>query len=515
MSAFSTESFEVSEPSPDPDLVRGQRVGEYEVDGKLGQGAFGTVFRAVHPLIGKEVAIKVLARRFSVDPEMVSRFIAEARAVNQIRHRHIIDIFSFGQLEDGRHYYVMEYLDGEPLDAVIDREGRLSLAAAIPILRAIGRALDAAHGKGIAHRDLKAENVFLGRDPDGAVFPKLLDFGIAKLLAPPDGLKHKTQTGTPVGTPYYMSPEQCRGRDVDHRTDMYAFGVLAYRMLTGQYPLDADDYLSVLVRQMADTPAPASSIVPELPKGIDDALAWLMAKEPAQRPESLRAALLAIEEAAAGAGVAVPSWEVSSGPHGRLGTQPVHTAAARASGATAVAGGAEDAPRRRSRRTLALVAGLALAAGAAALAITMQLRGAEDGQGAAAPAPAAPAVPAAPPAPPTPPAPVANPPADPAAAAAPAAGDHVIVTVTGVPDGTDVLIGGVSIGVAPGPVQLDRGTRPVVLTFKAPGYVPASQTITPDGDRPLAVQLRRRPTGAAPKQPAKDDIIEAFPTRSP
>src|SRR5262245_21529975 len=144
------------QPPPDLDLAVGQTVGEYVVDGKLGQGAFGSVFRAVQPLIGKVVAIKVLARRFSVDPEMVSRFIAEARAVNQIRHRNIIDIFSFGQLDDGRHYYVMEYLEGEPLDARIDREGRLSLGDALPILRGIGRALDAAHAKGVAHRDLKA-----------------------------------------------------------------------------------------------------------------------------------------------------------------------------------------------------------------------------------------------------------------------------------------------------------------------------------------------------------------------
>src|SRR5438270_5502793 len=104
----------------DPDLSAGQVVGEYEVESKLGQGGFGAVFKAVHPLIGKVVAIKVLARKFSVDPEMVSRFVAEAKAVNQIRNRHIIDIFSFGQLEDGRHYYVMEYLEGEPLDAMLD-----------------------------------------------------------------------------------------------------------------------------------------------------------------------------------------------------------------------------------------------------------------------------------------------------------------------------------------------------------------------------------------------------------
>ncbi|MGE3457639.1 MAG: serine/threonine protein kinase, partial [Kofleriaceae bacterium] len=171
----------------DVDLENGQQVGEYVVEGKLGQGAFGTVFKATHPLIGKNVAVKVLSHRFSVDPEMVSRFVAEARAVNQIQHRHIIDIFSFGKLDDGRQYYVMEYLDGETLDALLGR-GRVPIGEALTILRAIAKALDAAHAKGIAHRDLKAENIFLARDTDGGVFPKLLDFGIAKLLGPEDTL---------------------------------------------------------------------------------------------------------------------------------------------------------------------------------------------------------------------------------------------------------------------------------------------------------------------------------------
>src|SRR2546423_14771538 len=122
----------------DADLDAGTRVGEYAIDGKLGQGAFGTVYKASHPLIGKIVAIKVLARQFSTDPEMVSRFIAEAKAVNQIRNRHIIDIFSFGRLDDGRQYYAMEYLEGETLDAALEREGRLPLARSLPIFRAIG-----------------------------------------------------------------------------------------------------------------------------------------------------------------------------------------------------------------------------------------------------------------------------------------------------------------------------------------------------------------------------------------
>src|SRR5690349_19006141 len=147
-----TPTADMPVPAPEPTL-EGRAVGEYVVRGPLGHGAFGTVYQAVQPVIDKTVAIKVLSRRFSADPEMVSRFVAEARAVNQIRHRHIIDIFSFGQLADHRHYYVMEHLDGEPLDRYIAERGPMSVPEALPILRAIARAIDAAHAKGLAHRD--------------------------------------------------------------------------------------------------------------------------------------------------------------------------------------------------------------------------------------------------------------------------------------------------------------------------------------------------------------------------
>src|SRR5262245_5910185 len=191
----------------DADLQPGTTVGEYQVEGKLGEGGFGAVYRAVHPLIGKHAAIKVLNRQYSSNPQMVSRFIAEARAVNQIRHKSIIDIFSFGTLEDGRQYYVMELLEGVTLDKFIKRNGRLSPEVAIPVLRSVARALDAAHAAGIAHRDLKPENIFLTFDEDGVIVPKLLDFGIAKLLGDSALTGHRTRTGTPMGTPHYMSPE--------------------------------------------------------------------------------------------------------------------------------------------------------------------------------------------------------------------------------------------------------------------------------------------------------------------
>jgi eukaryotic-like serine/threonine-protein kinase len=278
----------------DQDLAPGHEVGEYRIDRVLGKGGFGTVYAAVQPVIGKQVAIKVLARKYSADPDMVSRFVAEARAVNQIRHRNIIDIFSFGQLTDGRHYYVMEYLDGEPLDSYIRNHGAMPLGEALPILTAIARALDAAHAKGIAHRDLKPENIFLAEDPDGSAYPKLLDFGIAKLLAPEDDVRHRTGTGVPIGTPYYMSPEQCRGRDIDHRTDVYSFGIVAYRLLTGALPFEGDDYLELLFKQTHEQPAPPSTRNPQLTPAVDAAIAWMMRKDRAERPPSVLEAVQAL-----------------------------------------------------------------------------------------------------------------------------------------------------------------------------------------------------------------------------
>jgi eukaryotic-like serine/threonine-protein kinase len=505
----------------DPDLEIGRHVGEYVVEGPLGRGAFGAVYRAVHPLIGKRVAIKVLARKFSVDPEMVSRFQAEARAVNQIRHRNIIDIFSFQTLADGRHYYVMEYLEGETLDALLEREGRLSLARALPILRGLGRALDAAHAAGIAHRDLKAENVFLAIDPDGdpehPYWPKLLDFGIAKLLAPEDNPSHRTRTGTFVGTPYYMSPEQCRGADVDHRTDLYAFGVLAYRVLAGVFPHDADDYLSILMRQTTVEPDPPSSIV-SLPAGVDEVIAKLLAKDPAARPPDLRTAIAALEAVARDAGLAIPadpsgatravasaasrSASAASPP---TGLAPASRSASRswASAPTVQPGALATVPHRRQRRST-ILAGVALVA---ALGLAIGVLVARPWRaGDTAPPPELAPVPARIVAPEPAPEPA------PARIPTPVSVEEqtVIVTIAGVPEGTEVLVGGLTAGAAPGPVQLPREASPLVLTFKRDGYLPTSRTVTPDRDQSLTVTLKQKPQ----RRPTRDDIIDVF-GRSP
>ncbi len=496
---------EMTSGGVDPDLEPGQVVGEYTIESKLGQGGFGAVFKATHPLIGKVVAIKVLARKFSVDPDMVARFIAEARAVNQIRHRNIIDIFSFGQLEgDGRHYYVMEYLEGETLDAMLERRGRLELAEALPILRAVARALDAAHAKGIAHRDLKPENIFLGSD-DGGVWPKLLDFGIAKLMGN-DSTKSKTRTGMPMGTPFYMSPEQCRGKDVDHRTDFYAFGVVAYQMLTGRYPIDGDDFMTIMMRQMNDMPEPPSRYVPTLPDGVDAAVIQLMEKDPANRPVRLRDSIEALEVAA---GISSMGWDAP--PSGMMAAPRRHSTPVPVASTTHPPHGAGFAataigtvttttipPASRPRRVIMYAVGGALVLAGAVVAFALTKHDA-----------------APPPPPPAPPVAAVTPPAPPPAQVViPAidAGPHrVMITIAGAPEGTEIFRDGTELGAAPGPIQLDAASEPVVLTFKADGYMVASKPIVPDGNKTLDVVLKPKPHGPAPtgkRGTNKDDIFD-------
>jgi eukaryotic-like serine/threonine-protein kinase len=475
----------------DADLQPGEKVGEYVVAAKLGEGGFGSVFSAEHPLIGKQVAIKVLNRQYSADPAMVQRFVAEARAVNQIRHRNIIDIFGFGQLPDGRHYYVMELLDGHPLDQYVQQRGRIPLPEAVPILRGVARALDAAHAKGIAHRDLKPENVFLVIDEQGGAHPKLLDFGIAKLLTnQSDGAKpsFKTRTGAPIGTPYYMSPEQCRGRDVDHRTDIYAFGCVTYRMLTGIYPFDGPDYMEILIKQINEEPQPASHLASDLPAAVDDCISWMLRKDPTERPPNLMAAVGALEEAAVGAGVAIPSEASASASHtapsGGFGP-PVSTPGA----ATPI--GSQDtllpvtaAPGRRGTRNAvaAVLAVVVLGGGGFVAYDQMRSQPAEEGRAPASAPAMSSTAPAPAPAPPTP---------------APAAPTFIVIDVTGAPEGTEVLGPTGPIGAAPGRIQLPRGEEKVLLTFRAAGHKPATREVEPRADGAIQVSLEPLPDEAA------------------
>ena len=469
----------VEDMDVDADLPPGTQVGEYTVETRLGAGAFGVVYKASHPVIGKLVAIKVLSLKFSVDPEASTRFVAEARAVNQIRHRHIIDIFSFGKLPDGRQYYVMEYLDGETMDALLERERKVPLTQLLPILRGIAKALDAAHAKQIAHRDLKPENVFLARDEAG-VFPKLLDFGIAKLLGNEQGgMTAKTRSGIAVGTPYFMSPEQARGRELDHRTDIYSFGVLVYLSLTGTYPFDGDDHISILMQHVTADPDAPSTRAPELPGAVDEVVLQLLHKDPDARPDSLRSAVAALERAAG------HTPALDSGPIA-VRSQAVAVAAPTAF---------VESPKRR-KRTWVLVPALAAVAvvGVAVVALT----GKKHERAAAKPEP-----------PPTPIV-VKTLPAPPAPAP-PAPPPPVTLDIRGVPAGSTVLVAGKVIGTAPGPVQMPQSTSATVVVVQADGYQPLSTIVVPDRDQPLALTLKKKPAvKTGPQKPGRDDIIDVF-----
>ncbi|HSZ83040.1 MAG TPA: serine/threonine-protein kinase, partial [Polyangia bacterium] len=223
------------------------------------------------------------------------------RAASDIRNEHIVDVLDFGQLPDGSPYLVMEWLEGQSLAALLLDVPVLAPARAARIVRGVTQALRAAHGKGVVHRDLKPDNVFLvprDSDPD---FVKVLDFGIAKLVAAGASSTFQTQTGAIMGTPAYMSPEQCRGaKEIDHRSDIYSVGVMAYQMLTGRLPFAADSLGELLFKHLGETPVAPEAIVPSLPAGLSAIIERALAKDPDKRPTlaELAAAMDAVETGA-------------------------------------------------------------------------------------------------------------------------------------------------------------------------------------------------------------------------
>ena len=308
------------------ELSAGQMVGEYRVERKIGEGGFGKVYAAVHPVIGKAAAVKILNPQLARSPEIVTRFVDEARAVNQIRHRNIIDIFAFGTLPGGLHYFVMEMLEGTPLDAYVKQNAPLDPAHALSLLWPVGRALVAAHKAGITHRDLKPENVFLTVDHEGVMFPKLLDFGIAKLLHEGE-MANRTKTGAMMGTPYYMSPEQVRGVGVDHRSDIYSFGIMVHEVLTGRQPFQAENVMDLLMKQISEAPPPMSRVRPDLPPALDAPVLRMLEKSADRRPQTMQAALDELAAAARSAGI-----DIAAAAQGSIVPQQPRTAPPQATG---------------------------------------------------------------------------------------------------------------------------------------------------------------------------------------
>ena len=279
----------VSDPgSPTAQLPSALVAGKYRLTALLGRGGMGSVWAGLHTTLGTRVAVKFIDAEHVDSPEARHRFENEARAAAALRSKHVVEVYDHGVMDDGRPFIVMEFLDGEPLDRRLERFGRLTAKDTARIVGMVCRALSKAHAAGIVHRDLKPENVFLvWDDEDGADVAKVVDFGIAKFTDSASASSSATRTGSVLGTPYYMSPEQARGlRTVDYRSDLWSVGVIAFRCMTGRLPFEGEAVGDVLVK-LCTAPIPVpSSLVPDLPPAFDAWLARALGREPEARFQS-------------------------------------------------------------------------------------------------------------------------------------------------------------------------------------------------------------------------------------
>jgi serine/threonine protein kinase len=262
----------------------GQHLGEYVVRRYIGGGGMGLVYEGEHVTIGRKVALKLLRGEPSQGGQSRG-LLAEARAASAIHHPGIIDIFGFGEQPGVGQYLVMEYLEGRPLDAFIRARAPLSVPEAFALLGEVLDALSAAHAAGVIHRDLKPGNIFVARQSNGTDYIKVLDFGLAKRGLTPEGSAPQTRSDVIVGTPQYMAPEQALHQAVGPWTDLYAVGVIAFELLTGQRPFTGGSHMEILSHHLR-TPPLAPSLFVTLPAEVDALILRLLAKEPRQRPGS-------------------------------------------------------------------------------------------------------------------------------------------------------------------------------------------------------------------------------------
>jgi hypothetical protein len=281
--------------APAADPLLGQTLGSYRIAQVLGEGGMGRVYLGVHPQINSHVAIKVLSEECARDRVLVERFVAEARAVNLIRHENIVSVVDISALPDGRPYIVMERLEGESLGELL-RRGPMPLGTLSRLMGDVLRGLAAAHDQGIIHRDLKPDNIFVLKSGRA----KILDFGIAKLMPGVGSIDEGTRTGTLLGTPFYMAPEQALGRPVDPRSDIYSIGVILYECVTGRRPFAGTTLYELLKQHVEVEPPAPSSMRRDLTPSFEAVIRRALEKQPHQRFQSALELSAALDQAASG-----------------------------------------------------------------------------------------------------------------------------------------------------------------------------------------------------------------------
>ena len=266
----------------------GQTLGSYRIVSEIGKGGMGVVYLAEHALLGRKAAVKLL--RSDVAGEQVERFFNEAKAAATLHHPGLVEVFDFGHHTDGRGFIVMEFLVGESLAERLERDPRLPVPIACTIARHVANALAVAHNEGIIHRDLKPGNIFLVPDAESpaGVRTKVLDFGIAKLARNTDARSVKTHSGAVIGTPRYMSPEQCKNaREVDGRADIYSLGCILFEMLLGVAPFDYDSWAELVSAHLHETPPRPSELDPAIPADVETLVMKMLSKLPQDRHRSM------------------------------------------------------------------------------------------------------------------------------------------------------------------------------------------------------------------------------------
>jgi eukaryotic-like serine/threonine-protein kinase len=493
-------------------LEPGATLGNYRIVSLLGEGGMGQVFAAEHLRLGRKVAIKTLRPEFGRDPHAVSRFFSEARTVNQIRQEHIVEITDFVDDDPHHTYCVMELLEGRTVhEEILLAPGGLERSRAIAIAKQVAEAMAVVHETGVVHRDLKPANIFVTHRAGQSDWVKLLDFGIAKLQKDGIGAAGQAQTvaGSILGTPEYMSPEQASGKPVDHRTDIYALGIILFEMLTGSQPFRAGSLGEMVVQHLTVAPPRPSDCVPEsqepIPPELDALVLACLEKDPDDRPSTMAEvhARLAEAEAARTGGTAATA--TASSPAGAPATDFDNRAAPAAEAGVAT-GTEDDARALRSARPWIPVAALA-GVGAVLLVFTIG----RGGEGETVPLDATAAA--------------AGPPevVEEALPAEPEGPARVTVSLDSTPQGARVFRAGSEepLGVTPLALDLPRADEEAAFALRLNGHLDAEARVSLSESSQISVVLeeeapRRRPVTRTRRTRAQNEApAKAAPSERP